>query len=98
MEQEEADESLLPYPWVTISDDNITFSYDPLSSYMPIGSYSIEDGKLTMTTDDNKYSYVFELDGDNLIFKKDESAAVKLIDDRLDIKVTNNARFHRKED
>lgn len=98
MEQGEADASLLPCPYVTISDHIISFSYDLLSSYLPVGSYSIDDGILTMTTDDNKYIYVFQIDGDNLIFQKNKSSSVNLIDDRLGVKVTNNAKFHLKED
>ena len=96
MEQEETDVNLLPY--VTISDDKISFSYDSLSSYWPLGSYSIDDDKLTMTTDDNMYIYVFQIDGDNLIFQKNDSSSVKLIDDRLGVKITDNVKFHLKDD
>lgn len=93
MEQEGIDELFLPC--VNISDDDILFSYDFLSSYLTIGSYLIEDGKLTMTTDDNKYTYVFEIDGDDLIFQKNESSPVNL-KDRNGVKVTDNAIFHLK--
>jgi hypothetical protein len=85
-------------PNVTISDDKISFSFDPLSSYLPRGSYSIEDDILTMTTDDNMYSYVFQIDGDNLIFKKDESSLVRLIDSRLGVSVTDQSKFHLEDE
>ncbi|MCT4542435.1 MAG: hypothetical protein N4A63_02700 [Vallitalea sp.] len=46
-----------------------------------------------MTTNDKKYKYVFEIDGDKLIFMKNESSKVNLIDERFGIKIKNNAEF-----
>lgn len=80
-------------PRITISGDEIIFSYDSLSSYLPIGVYKIEEDLLTMTTNDKKYKYVFEIDGDKLIFMKNESSKVNLIDERFGIKIKNNAEF-----
>lgn len=85
-------------PRVTISGDYITFSYDPLSSYVPIGVYKIEKDLLTMMTDDGKYKYIFHIDGDKLFFQKDESSEVDLINERLGIKIINNAEFMLIED
>ncbi len=96
MEQEETEEVFLPC--VKVSDDEIVFSYDLLSSYLSIGTYLIDDGKLTMTTDDNKYNYVFQIDGDDLVFQKNESSSVNLIDGRFGVKVADNAKFHLKDD
>lgn len=93
--QEAAETAFVPY--VTISDDTISFSFDPLSSYWPLGSYSIEDDKLTMTTDDNMNTYVFQIDGDNLIFQKDESSSVRLIDSRIGAKVIDQSEFHLED-
>lgn len=84
-------------PSVTVSNEEISLRYDPLSSYLPIGSYKIEGNILTMTTNDGKYKYVFLIDRDKLIFQKDESAEVNLIDDRLGIKITDNAIFKLKK-
>jgi hypothetical protein len=86
------------FPSVTISDDNITFTYDFLSSYLPIGTYKIKDNILTMITDDGKYKYVFQVDGDKLLFKENESSMINLIDDRFGIKITDNAEFKLKDD
>ena len=80
-------------PSVTISDSTISFSFDPLNSYWPHGSYSIEEDILTMTTDDNRHSYVFHIDGDDLIFQKDGSASVRLIDKRAGAQVTDQSEF-----
>lgn len=84
-------------PSVTVSNEEISLRYDPLSSYLPIGSYKIEGNILTMTTNDGKCKYVFLIDRDKLIFQKDESAEVNLIDDRLGIKITDNAIFKLKK-
>lgn len=96
MVQEDTEEVLLPR--ITISDEKIMFTYDFLSSYMPYGTYSIDDDILTMTTNDNQYSYVFRIDGDNLVFQKDESSTVRLIDDRLGERITDKAVFHLTAD
>lgn len=94
---EHDDETVLT-PSVTISDDTFTFFYDPLSSYMPIGSYKIEEDVLTLTTDDKKYHYVFRIDGDSLIFQKDESSTVRLIDKRIGPQVEDQAVFNYVEE
>jgi hypothetical protein len=96
MKYKETETVLLPQ--VTISGDEIIFLYDFLSSHLSRGTYSIEEDILTMTTDDNKYIYVFQIDGDSLIFQENESSPVKLIDGRLGIKVADKAIFHLKDD
>lgn len=91
MEYETAEAIFLPQ--VTISDDTFSFAYDLLSSYWPHGTYKVKDNKLILITDDDKFSYVFLIDGDNLIFQKDESASVRLIDSRIGIGITDQAVF-----
>ena len=85
------------YPQVTVSNDSISFSYDPLSSYLPVGVYTIEENILTMMTEDRLYKYVFRMDGDKLIFQKNESSTLKLTNDRIGINIINNAEFKLKE-
>lgn len=80
-------------PRVHISQEDIYFSYDLLSSYLVIGEYTIEKDILTMRTRDHQYKYVFKIKDDQLIFKADESSEVKLIDNRLGVKITNNSAF-----
>jgi hypothetical protein len=53
--------------------------------------------KLTMITDDGKLKYVFLIDRDKLIFQKDESSEVNLIDDRFGVKITDNEKFELKK-
>lgn len=95
LEQTETDGALLPN--VNVSDNDITFTYDCLSSYLPHGTYTIEDDILTMITDDNQYKYVFQVDGDKLIFQKNKSSKVNLTDARFGISLTDNAIFKLKE-
>jgi len=95
LEQTETESTFLPY--VNISDNDITFTYDFLSSYLPHGTYTIEDDILTMITDDNQYKYVFQVDGDKLIFQKNKSSDVNLTDARFGISLTDNAIFKLKE-
>lgn len=78
---------------VTISDDDLSFSYDLLSSYLPYGNYTIKNDILTMTTADDKYKYVFKIDGDSLFFQKNESSSVNLTDNKFGVKIENNAEF-----
>ncbi|WP_036937409.1 hypothetical protein [Pseudobacteroides cellulosolvens] len=84
-------------PSVTISDENISFSFDALSSYLSIGTYTIKNDILTMITHDGRYKYVFQVDGDKLLFKENESSAVNLTDDRFGINITDKAEFKLKE-
>lgn len=91
LEQKNTEEILLPR--VTISGNEIIFSHDLLSSYLPYGTYQIEGDVLTMTTDDNNYTYTFLIDGDTLIFQKDESSTVKAINDSFSALVTDQAKF-----
>jgi len=84
-------------PQLTISEDRISFSYDLLSSYFPVGSYTIENPRLTMMTDDKLYQYTFEINGDSLVFLQNESSAVKLLNKRMGIAITDQAVFTLKD-
>lgn len=79
------------FPSVTITGNDISFTYDVLSSYLPYGSYTIDNNVLTMKTSDGIYKYVFKVEGDKLVFQESESSPVGLIDDRFGIKITDNS-------
>jgi hypothetical protein len=96
MDQESTEKIFIPQ--ITISDDTISFSFDPLSSYWPRGNFTIKDDILTMTTNDNMYNYVFQIDGGDLVFQKDESSLVRLIDSRLGISVMDQSKFHLEDE
>jgi len=76
----DAEEPLKPI--VILKEDNqFVFSYSALSSYLPIGTYKIDENQLILSTDDGKYHYTFEIgEDDALIFKKEDSSAISLGD------------------
>lgn len=64
-------------PFVSLEDNNkFIFTYSALSSYIPIGSYEVDNGILTLKTEDGKYKYVFEIKDNTLIFKAPESSKI----------------------
>ena len=68
-------------PFITfdLAEDRFIFSYDPLSSYLPTGTIRIADGKVTATTDDEEYTYVFALkDNDTIAFIQKDSSAITM--------------------
>jgi hypothetical protein len=96
MEQSEEDELFLPY--VRISDGGFTFTYNFLSSYMPIGTYTIEDDMLTMVTDDKEYQFVFRVDGDTLVFQEKESSKIYDVGIKYNVEITDQAKFTLNDD
>lgn len=53
-----------------------TFDYNPLSSYLNTGTIEL-DGRITATTDDGKYTYIFEVvDNDTIRFVQKGSSVI----------------------
>lgn len=48
-------------------DNTFTFSYDPLSSYLPYGKYIMGNGKIVCSTSDGAYTYIFDILDDNKV-------------------------------
>lgn len=82
-------------PTLTIEDGEFIFSYDPLSSYLSIGSYTVADNLLRLTTYDKKYHYVFKLEEDGLVFQRGLSSALNITDKRLVDDIEDQAEFLR---
>lgn len=82
-------------PCLSVFDDGtFGFTYDVLSSYLANGTYTIEDQQLILKTDDGKYQYIFEIeDDDTLLFVKDKSSDVSLIQKDIGVAITDGARF-----
>ena len=60
-------------PAVTLLDDNsFSFVLHRWSSFWPVGTYSIENGRLFLTVGD-QVAYVFSIEGDAIIFIEEES-------------------------
>lgn len=63
------------------AEKRFSFDYDPLSSYYPAGTIKVEDGVVTATTEDNKYTYIFKIiDNDTICFVQEGSNVVKTVE------------------
>lgn len=61
-------------PTVTLQENNkFTFVYSALSSYIPMGTYEIDNDKLILKTDNGKEKYIFKIDNGTLIFVEKDS-------------------------
>ena len=73
---EESDDVVKPI--ITLFGDNkCSFTFSALSSYLGIGTYTIEDDFFVLNTDDGLYTYTFKIEGedmDRLIFVADKSS------------------------
>lgn len=87
-------EDELMAPSVTLSTDGMfSFGYDPLSSYMSIGTYEHVEDTYVMTTNDGKYKYVFQEDEDGLRFVQEGSSEVKLINSDFGVEIKDGTLF-----
>lgn len=69
----------LSAPYILIQEnDSFVFNYSVLSSYLPVGNYSIEGDRLVLTTEDDENQYVFIIKSDQLIYQKAESSIAQL--------------------
>ncbi len=60
---------------VTLYDNgDFLFNFSPISSYIGSGRYTIEDGRLTLKTSDDRFTYAFQMEGDTLVFDADASS------------------------
>ena len=55
-----------------LEDNKFSFMLNPLSSFFPMGTYSVQGNRLILTVGD-EIAYVFSIEGDILIFIADES-------------------------
>lgn len=62
-------------PSITLYDNRtFEFTFSVPSSYPGYGSYTIENGRLVLCTDDGKYTYAFDMINDAFIFDADASS------------------------
>lgn len=52
------------------------FMLSPLSSYLAHGEYTLENDRLTLITSDGRYTFVFDVEGDTLVFDASASSGV----------------------
>lgn len=76
------------------SDGTFGFSYDLLNSYYAVGTYKIQEDKIIASTEDGKYAYTFEKQGDKQYrFIADESSDVSLINKACGEEIKDGAIF-----
>ena len=89
--------ALLPTLTLEAEEQQFSFSYDPLSSYWPVGSYTVEGNQVIAATDDGRFRYVFTVvDEHTLAFDGEESDEVGLTDSRVGPEIQDGSRFERQ--
>lgn len=70
---------------IDAEEKSFVFSVDPLSSYLPVGSYTyhVQDGKLKGETEDGLYHITFEVDKETFKYLAEESKVPGVTDERL---------------
>ena len=68
-------------PYVSISEDQIVFTYDFMSSRLCLGTYTIKGDVLTMTSKDEE-TFVFQIKGECLVFKERASSELKYVSEK----------------
>ena len=86
------DELLLPNITFDMQNNQFTFTYDFLSSYLNTGKIKIENKKIIATTHDNKYTYIFKIiDNDTIKFV--ENVSSKVVDILGNVVITDGTEF-----
>ena len=69
--------ALKPYITLNAENNTFTFTFDPMSSYLPVGTYTVAEGLLTAKTDDGKFTYNFDVvDKNTLRFNSEGSSEI----------------------
>ena len=67
-----------------LEKNTFSFSFDLLSSYYSVGSIKINEDTVTCTTDDNKYTFKFNIqNSDSISFIAEASSSTETIDGKL---------------
>lgn len=75
-------------------DGTFTFSENPLSSYLGVGSYTLSANRLVMNTDDGRYSWSFDLKNGDFLFDAENSSIVLWYPDLKNLqRLPDGARF-----
>ena len=68
----DAYDTMYPSIWLR-EDGTFTMTYSVISSYIGIGTYTLEKGQLVLNTSDGKYTYRFDVAGDKLVYREEGS-------------------------
>lgn len=64
-------------PTIELGEDGkFTFVFSAFSSYIGYGAYEIDRNKLVLRTDDEKYTYLFDIVNNTLVFNADNSSEI----------------------
>ncbi len=86
--------AFLPKLSINEEEKAFVFVYDLLSSYLPTGTFEISDGKLTATTYDGKFRFVFDvINNKELRFNESESDTLKVTNKDLSYEIDNGDSF-----
>ena len=82
-EMVDSDENVFtPYLTLDLEDKTYTFTFDVLSSYGNIGSIKFSKGNLICKTDDNKNTFVFQIEENNTLkFDATQSSSTTTVED-----------------
>lgn len=73
-------EGFVPQIILNENDCTFQFSYDVLSSYLTVGTYTKDNGQLELKTDDGKYHYTFDITDDHTLkFDQGNSSDIKIL-------------------
>jgi hypothetical protein len=78
-------------PYVLLEGNKFIFQYSVASSYFNRGTYKIEDNTLILTTEDEAYTYVFQIDNEKLCFNLKSSS--KLTEYKGETPIEDGAKF-----
>lgn len=79
-------------------DGTFTFSENPLSSYLGVGSYTLDGTQLIMKTDDGAFTWTFDLKNGELFFDGEHSSVVRWYPDLKHIQpLLDGARFVQQD-
>ena len=67
-------DEMMPARITLFDDGTFSFFFSPISSYLGTGSYTVEDNRLTLSTRDIVFTYVFDIHGNTLVFDADASS------------------------
>lgn len=68
-------EEFIPQLILNDEEKTFSFSYDVLSSYLAVGTYTESNGQLELKTDDGKYHYTFDIVDENTLKFNQESSS-----------------------
>lgn len=84
----------VPEIFINETDKTFSFSYDVLSSYIAIGTYTEDEEQLVLKTDDGKYHYTFDkVDDHTLKFNQENSSEISFIDKNIGAEMKDGVEF-----